>query len=126
LWAYELLVFVLEDDESLRDLLKLYLEASGRCTVYAIASVGELERYSGDLVCVSVAILDINLGLSEPTGVDAYRWLRSHGFVGRIIFLTGHARSHPAVREAFLIRDAILLEKPMGIGRLQSVIFQAA
>ena len=122
----KLLVFVLEDDESLRTMLGSYLESSGRCTVYTMASVRELERHLADLPHLFAAILDINLGPAEPTGLDAYRWLRSHGFAGRIIFLTGHARNHPLVQGAHLVGDAIVLEKPTGIIQLESRIFEAA
>ena len=122
----KLLVFVLDDDESLRTMLGSYLEISGRCTVYTMASVRELERHLADLPHLFGAILDINLGRAEPTGLDAYRWLRSHGFAGRIIFLTGHARSHPLVQEAHLIGDATVLEKPAGMIQLESAIFEAA
>jgi hypothetical protein len=91
-----------------------------------MASFRELERRFDDLGNVSAAVLDINLGPGEPTGVDAYHWLRSRGFSGRIIFLTGHAASHPLVREARLIGDAVVLEKPTGIDHLSSAIFEAA
>lgn len=120
------LVFVLDDDDALRSMLVTYLGISGRCTVYAIESVRELERHSSDLPHLLAAILDINLGAGEPTGIDAYRWLRSHGFAGRIIFLTGYARSHPSVQEAYLMGDAIVVEKPVEIIQLESEIFKPA
>ena len=122
----KLLVFVLDDDESLRTMLASYLEMSGRCTVCGMESVRELERHSSELPHLFAAILDINLGADVPTGIDAYRWLRSRGFAGRIIFLTGHARNHPSVQEAYLIGDAKVLEKPTEMVHLESAIFQAA
>jgi FixJ family two-component response regulator len=91
-----------------------------------MASFRELERCFNDFTDVTAAVLDINLGAGEPTGIDAYHWLRSHGFSGRVIFLTGHAASHPLVREARLIGDAVVLEKPTRIGQLESAIFEAA
>jgi FixJ family two-component response regulator len=121
-----LLVFVLEDDEDLRTMIASFLENSCRCTVYPMKSLREMEGHLEDLPHLFAAIVDINLGPAEPTGIDAYRWLRSHGFKGRIIFLTGHARSHPVVREAYLIGDAIVLEKPTGIMQLKSALFEAA
>ena len=122
----KLLVFVLDDDESLRNMLATYLELSGRCTVCTMETVRELQRHSPDLPRLFAAILDINLGAGKPTGVDAYRWLRSQGFKGRIIFLTGHARSHPSGQQAYLIGDAEVLEKPTGMFQLESAIFEAA
>jgi FixJ family two-component response regulator len=122
----KLLVFLLDDDEDLRTMLGSVLEMSGRCTVRPMTSLREMERHLADLPQLSAAILDINLGLNEPTGIDAYRWLRSHGFAGRVIFLTGHAREHAIVQEADLIGDAILLEKPTEIFQIESAIFDAA
>ncbi|HMF03126.1 MAG TPA: response regulator [Terriglobia bacterium] len=93
-------ILVLDDDESLREILGICLEASGRCIVQPMASFQELERCFHDFGNVIAAVLDINLGPGDPTGIDAYHWLRSRGFSGRVIFLTGHATSHPLVREA--------------------------
>jgi DNA-binding NarL/FixJ family response regulator len=107
-------------------MLRICLEASRRCTVQAVASFRELERGFHDCGDVAAAILDINLGQGEPTGIDAYHWLRSRGFSGRVVFLTGHAASHPLVREARLIGDAVVLEKPTGMDHLSSAIFEAA
>jgi FixJ family two-component response regulator len=122
----KLLVFILDDDESLRNMLATYLELSGRCAVCTMETVRELQLHSPDLPRLFAAILDINLGAGKPTGIDAYRWLRSQGFAGRIIFLTGHASSHPSVQEAYVIGDAEVLEKPTGMFQLESIIFQAA
>jgi DNA-binding NtrC family response regulator len=119
-------ILVLDDDESLREILGMCLGASGRCIVQAVASFQELERCFHGFEHVIAAVLDINLGPGEPTGVDAYHWLRSHGYSGRVIFLTGHAASHPLVREAQLIGDAVVLQKPAGIDDLESTIFEAA
>jgi DNA-binding NtrC family response regulator len=119
-------ILVLDDDESLREILGICLEASGRCIVQTMASFQELERCFHDFGNVIAVVLDINLGPGDPTGIDAYHWLRSRGFSGRVIFLTGHAASHPLVREAQLIGDAVVLQKPTGIDHLESAIFEAA
>jgi FixJ family two-component response regulator len=59
-----------------------------------------------------MAFLDINLGPAQPSGVDAYRWLRDKGFNKPIFFLTGHASTYPLVAEAELLGDAKVLSKP--------------
>ena len=55
-------ILVLDDDESLREILGIRLEASGRCIVQAMASFQELERCFHDFGNVIAAVLDINLG----------------------------------------------------------------
>lgn len=119
-------VLLLEDDKALRMVLRYYLEESGWFTVIDVGSLFELEAKVGELSAVHAAVLDINLGPGEPSGIDAYRWLRAHRFAGRVIFLTGHARNHPIVKEAHAIRDAIVLEKPAGIQDIASALLKGA
>jgi DNA-binding response OmpR family regulator len=69
-----------------------------------------------------LAILDINLGAGSPSGLAGYRWLREHEFAGRVVFLTGHARSHPLVAEASEIGDAVVYEKPMTAAQLRAIM----
>jgi FixJ family two-component response regulator len=69
-----------------------------------------------------VAILDINLGPNQPSGIEAYAWLRQKGYTGRIVFLTGHASNHPLVIEASRIGDAEVFSKPVEPARLRSIV----
>src|SRR6185503_13366800 len=73
-----------------------------------------------------LAILDINLGPDRPSGVEAYEWLVAHGFHGRVVFLTGHARTHPAVERAFRLRAASVYQKPISLELLHSLVDEAA
>jgi FixJ family two-component response regulator len=105
-------VVFLDDDEDLREIVVEVLASAG-ATCEAVATVDELRDTvvrSLDLVLV---ILDVNLGLGGPTGIDAYRWLRASGYRGAIAFLTGHARTHPLVQRAAALGDAVVLEKPI-------------
>ena len=71
-----------------------------------------------------VAILDINLGPDVPDGVDAFNWLKDHGFQGKIMFLTGHARTNPQVAMAGR-SGAQILEKPLQTDKLISFVARA-
>jgi FixJ family two-component response regulator len=73
------------------------------------------------LACDS-AILDINLGPGQPSGIDAYKWLRNNGYRGRIAFLTGHAGTHPLVIEATRIGDAEIFSKPVDPDQIQTIV----
>jgi FixJ family two-component response regulator len=57
-----------------------------------------------------------------PSGLDSYGWLRKHGFEGRIVFLTGHAASHPLVSEARRLGDAEVVSKPVSLARLTTML----
>ena len=89
---------------------------------YGIRSYGDLLDLGDRALHCGVAILDINLGPQVPSGLDAYGWLRKHGFHGRIEFLTGHAASHPLVVEAKRLGDAEVVGKPVSLDRLTSML----
>jgi FixJ family two-component response regulator len=71
-----------------------------------VGSYEELVALGEEAFGCGVAIIDINLGANRRSGIDAYAWLRSEGYTGRIVFLTGHASTHPLVVEAQRVGDA--------------------
>jgi DNA-binding NtrC family response regulator len=84
----------------------------------------ELKNHSEEVLQAKVAILDVNLGPDAPDGIDAFNWLVEHGFEGKILFLTGHARTNPQL--AFAERNGIkVLEKPLHPDRLISLVKHA-
>jgi DNA-binding NtrC family response regulator len=115
-------VLILDDDADLRELLGEYLAPAASSCVLAAAYV-DLERKERDVLACDLAILDINLGPNQPSGVDAYRWLLAHGFRGKIVFLTGHAASSDSrVAEAETIGKACVFEKPLDARRLFELV----
>jgi len=115
-------VLFLDDDEDLRatfaDLVRTIFERE----CHGIRSYGDLLDLGERALRCGVAILDINLGPQAPSGLDAYGWLRKHGFDGRIVFLTGHAASHPLVVEAKRLGDAEVVGKPVSLDTLTSML----
>jgi FixJ family two-component response regulator len=115
-------VLFLDDDEDLRatfaDLVRTIFERE----CHGIRSYGDLLDLGDRALKCGVAILDINLGPQVPSGLDAYGWLREHGFDGRIVFLTGHAASHPLVVEAKRLGDAEVVGKPVSLDTLTSML----
>lgn len=106
-------VLVLEDDEDLRSILLELLSLSGADACVDAGSLAELKRRQAEALGCGLAILDINLGAGVPSGLDAYEWLKENGFSGRTVFLTGHARSHPLVRQALELSNVQVLSKPI-------------
>jgi len=111
-----------EDNDDLREtfveLVTVVLER--RCI--GVGSYEELVALGEEALGCSVAILDINLGPHRRSGIDAYAWLRDKGYMGRIVFLTGHASTHPLVVEAKRIGDAEIFSKPIDPDRLRSIV----
>jgi DNA-binding response OmpR family regulator len=107
----EVVLFV-DDDDDLRELLPEFLLTEGaRCVV--AASLAEVEAQADAALAAQLAILDVNLGDGQPTGVDVCRWLRDRGFAGPIVFLTGHAATDPRVAEATSQPNTRVLAKPV-------------
>ena len=115
-------VLFLDDDDDLRatfaDLVRTIFarECHGIGSQRDLIALGERALHCG------VAILDINLGPQAPSGLEAYGWLRRHGFEGRIVFLTGHAASHPLVMQARRLGDAEVVSKPVSLDRLTTML----
>jgi FixJ family two-component response regulator len=113
-------VLLLDDDDDLRAVLaELFIERGARCM--SVASVEQLIALGHAALSSGVAILDVNLGPQQASGVDAYEWLMARGYAGRVAFLTGHARSHPVVARAYQL-GAQVLEKPVSTDTLDRLL----
>ena len=103
---------LLDDDDDLLQALADLL-ATHDCRCLLAHSVDELKALGEEALRADVAVLDINLGPGRESGIDAYDWLMSRSFQGRLLFLTGHAHAHPLVARAERLRRAAVLDKPM-------------
>ena len=115
-------VLVLEDDGDLRGLLCELLVASGAQGCVSAGSFDAMVRQQEQVLGCGLALLDVNLGAGLPSGLDAYHWLRGHGFGGRVVFLTGHAHHHPLVRQARELTQARVLSKPVDAKELMALV----
>jgi FixJ family two-component response regulator len=115
-------VLFIDDDEDLRDTFTDLVRTVFDRECHGLRSFRDLVALGDPALGCGVAILDINLGPQAPSGLDAYGWLRKHGFSGRIVFLTGHANSHPLVVEASRLGDAEVVAKPVSFDALSSLL----
>ena len=115
-------VLHVEDNDDLRELVVELVTAVLKHRCVGVGSYEELVGLGDEALGCSVAILDINLGSNRRSGLDAYAWLRANGYTGRIVFLTGHASTHPLVVEAQRIGDAQIFSKPIEPDRLRSIV----
>ncbi|MCU1282855.1 MAG: hypothetical protein JWM53_6401 [bacterium] len=113
-------IVLVDDDEDLRDALcDIFSLFGARCL--PLASLAAMKDAVNDVFACDLAILDVNLGEGEPSGVDAHAWLVEHRFAGRIVFLTGHARSNPAVARAARLGVRVLA-KPVDTADLRALL----
>jgi DNA-binding NtrC family response regulator len=119
-------VLLLDDDPDLLDVLGSVIGEVYERPCFTATSYEELVKLGDRALSCDVAILDVNLGPGRPSGIDAYRWLQERGFRGRIVFLTGHARTHPAVQRAREAQTAMVYQKPISISVLRSILDEAA
>ena len=115
-------VLILDDDNDLRATLGETLEVFFARPWVGAGSLDEMAALEGEIAACDLAILDINLGLGKPSGLDAHHWLKQRGFRGRITFLTGHARSHPLVDEACREQTTRVYEKPLTLAALGQLL----
>ena len=115
-------VLLLEDDQDQLEMLAMAVSALCGCETVPVTSYADLIRAGDRALGCSVALLDVNLGPLQPSGLDAFQWLRQHQYRGRVYFLTGHARSHPLVMQMVAIGEARLVEKPIGADELCALV----
>jgi FixJ family two-component response regulator len=117
-------IAILDDDEDLRATMcdVIVMLANDKYQCLSIASYQELVERGDEALKTDLAIIDINLGENVPSGLDAETWLRANRYGGEIVFLTGHARSHPLVTRAVRERQIKILEKPLGVSTLVKLI----
>jgi FixJ family two-component response regulator len=113
-------ILILDDDDDLRDSVACIFEMVG-CACLALSSVAAMVDTRQAVLACEVAILDVNLGEGVPSGIDAYEWLRDQAFGGRIMFLTGHAPSHPLVARASAL-GVCVLQKPLSAAELRALV----
>ena len=91
-------------------------------TAVVARSLADIKALGNEALSCNLAILDINLGPIQPTGLEAYQWLFANGFHGATIFLTGHAEDFPAVAEVRKLPGVDVLSKPVDVGTLTALI----
>ena len=113
-------IFIVDDDEAVRDSLSMMLRAAGR-GVETFASAQEFIDRRGDAK-VGCAVIDMRMpGMS---GLELQEWLVEHNNTLPILFLTGHGDIRMAVRT--IKRGAYdFLQKPVDEAQLLAAIDSA-
>lgn len=115
-----LTVFIVEDDQSVRDALGLLLGLKGYPVVLFASAENLLEAYRPEWR----GCLLIDIRMPGMNGLELQRRLVDKGCAMPAIIMTGHGDVESA-REAFRARAIDFLEKPVDHGRLLAAIDEA-
>ncbi len=115
-------IFLLDDDLDLAQAMSQLIEILKKIHCFYALSFAQMEQQSAAVLLSSLCILDINLGMGKPSGIDAYNWLRQKDFKGKIVFFTGHASDHPLVKKVAKLENVQILSKPLDIAALNRII----
>ena len=118
-------VLIVDDDRDLRESIRDIMGLLGVESCVLAGSLGEVERARDEVLGCGLAIVNINLGPGQPTGVEVVRWLQDQGFPGTIVFLTGHGHGDPRVRAAAELAGTRLLSKPINAKVLTQLVEEA-
>jgi ActR/RegA family two-component response regulator len=118
-------VLILDDDNDLRETLAETIQIM--CGVDAVVApdVAGMVAVGNEVLRCAIAFIDVNLGVGQPSGVDAYNWLVDHAFAGRIVFLTGHARLQTQIEQAVREGMAEVVQKPASVKTLCALVEKA-
>lgn len=115
------LVYVVDDDDALRDSLRWLLESAG----YRAATFGDAERFLSAFEPGLASCLLLDVRMPGLTGLELQEELNRRGQTLPIIFITGHGDVPMAV-QAVKNGAFHFLEKPFSDAQLLQLIDQAA
>src|SRR5215475_7187619 len=119
-------VLFVDDSSDLCQVIELMCQSLPEVECVCVTSMSAVLERAAQVLRTALAILDVNLGPGEPSGVEIYRWLKGQNYCGKIVFLSGHARTDPLVEDAARISGVDFLQKPLGFGQLETLILETA
>lgn len=119
-------VLFVDDDEDLREVMHEILGRIGVHRVVTAGSLPDVQALRDEALACQAAIIDINLGSDQPSGVSVFEWLEHEGFAGRVVFLTGHASNDPRVKEAASVANSVVAAKPLSLAELRELLGDAS
>jgi DNA-binding NtrC family response regulator len=115
-------VLLVDDDEDLRAAMDEVLHRIGVRRLIEAGSLRDVEDQREEALSCQLALVDINLGYGEPTGINVFEWLEREGFNGHVVFLTGHGSQDPRVQQAATLAGSQVASKPLTTAKLREMI----
>lgn len=119
-------IFFLDDSEEYLDVMKVFVQAACNCEAITCSNIESMQDQIEAILKSEMAFLDINLGLNQPSGIQAYRWLKSQGYNKPVFFLTGHAKDSDEAKQAQVFDDVRVIQKPIAALDFRALIESAS
>jgi FixJ family two-component response regulator len=119
-------VLFVDDSSDLCEVVEFMCQSLPEVECVCVTSMSAVLERAVQVLRTGLAILDVNLGPGEPSGVEIYRWLKGQNYRGKIVFLSGHARTDPLVEDAARISGVDFFQKPLAFGQLETLILGTA
>jgi FixJ family two-component response regulator len=119
-------VLFVDDSSDLCEVVEFMCQSLPEVECVCVTSMSAVQERAVQVLRTGLAILDVNLGPGEPSGVEIYRWLKGQNYRGKIVFLSGHARTDPLVEDAARISGVDFFQKPLAFGQLETLILGTA
>lgn len=111
------LIYVIDDDDVVRDSLRALLEVRG----YAVRDFESGDRFFSEVSDLSDCCLVVDIHMPGMTGLDVVGALRARGETVPAVLITGRRDSHIDVQAA-TFAGVVLLDKPIAHARLFAAI----
>jgi DNA-binding NtrC family response regulator len=115
-------VLFVDDSSDLCQVIEAMCQLLPEVECVCVTSMSAVQERAELVLRTGLAILDVNLGPGEPSGVDIYRWLRGRNYHGKTVFLSGHARTDPRVEEAVRVSGVDFFQKPLAFDQIEALI----
>ena len=115
-------VLFVDDSSDICQVVEAMCQLLPEVDCLCVSSMSAVQERAAQVLQTALAILDVNLGPAEPSGVDIYRWLKGKNYHGKIVFLSGHARTDPQVEEAARISGVDFFQKPLAFDQIEALI----
>lgn len=115
-------ILFVDDSRDLCEVMEAMCQSLPEVECVCVTSMSAVQERAAQVLRTSLAILDVNLGPGEPSGVEIYGWLKAKDYHGKIVFLSGHARTDPQVGEAARISGVDFFQKPLAFDQIEALI----
>ena len=105
-------ILIIDDEESIRHLLREVLEKAGHKVLEAANGREGLEQFRAKPMDLVITDLE----MPEMNGVELLRALAARDYAGRTIILSGH-QNDPLLADAWALGPQEVLDKPLDLER---------
>lgn len=114
-------ILIVDDERSIRELLEIFLKKEG----YQVTSTSSAEEALTQVKAAEFDLIVSDIKMSDKTGIDLLREVRTNGFNGQFILLTAFASAETAIQALKMGAFDYILKTENFIEELKLVVLSA-